>query len=52
MFCSIGIAHVTAQTTETIQYTYDDLDRVIRAEYGDGTQVEITFMMRNGTPFI
>lgn len=39
----VSIAQVTAQTTETIQYTYDNLDRVIRVEYGDGTQVDYVY---------
>ncbi|GJQ58203.1 MAG: hypothetical protein SCALA701_10040 [Candidatus Scalindua sp.] len=43
MFYVISTAKLTAQTTETILYTYDDLDRVIRAEYGDGTQVEYVY---------
>ncbi len=37
------MAHVAAQTAETIQYTYDNFDRVIRTEYGDGVHVDYVY---------
>jgi uncharacterized protein YjiK len=43
LYFSVCIVQATAQTTETIQYTYDELDRVIRTEYGDGTQVDFIY---------
>ena len=43
VFITLFLIPVITSHAETINYTYDELNRLIRVEYGDGTTIQYTY---------